>query len=118
MADTSADIIVLDDKDSKDFFAVLTCNQSDATKILRQSEADCALKAVSAMVAGLQKDTVLLFSMFSCIGDLLDDTLNLTRGQVHCRIRASWSAGFHEPEDRPVGIIAGQVRPRQVWPAR
>jgi hypothetical protein len=62
-ADLIADIVICGDEDDQTFCAILTCNQNGASKLLRKSISECAVKAVRNMVDRLQKDTALLLSV-------------------------------------------------------
>jgi hypothetical protein len=59
------DIVICEDEDTKNFAAILTCNQEGQTKLLRTELSMCPVLAVRTLVDGLQKDTAKLFRTFS-----------------------------------------------------
>lgn len=62
--DMSTDIVICEDEDTKEFGAILTCNQNNHTKLLRTETSDSPVKAVRILVDRLQKDTAKLFREF------------------------------------------------------
>ncbi|KAI4697768.1 uncharacterized protein J4E84_000901 [Alternaria hordeiaustralica] len=62
---TTLDIVICEDDDTKKFAAILTCNQEGQTKLLRTELSLCPVVAVRTLVDGLQKDTAKLFLKYA-----------------------------------------------------
>ncbi|KNG47692.1 dna ligase 1 [Stemphylium lycopersici] len=65
------DIVICEDEDTKEFGAILTCNQNNHTKLLRTETSDSPVKAVRILVDRLQKDTAKLFLKYT-VGSQLE----------------------------------------------